>query len=965
MNLDQIETKCFILALFIRDDGERFLLGSRAYEFIDSQLHFVANSYQNDIVEVQGNDGIMLAGQVRRGTSQPFDGYIGDQTVDRTTIEQYRRDFMKFFRKNHYYKVVYVFPDGSAVQRRNGFIVEAPEVKELYQLFPQYHISMNFEDINYYVYEEDSEGEEIYGESAILKIATSATGGLIWEEGTESEISGEGSQFTLQDTIDGNVLDSVQLNGDTTQQTYSGKNLVNLATFEKGRIDSGVIAYAADTSNITVSGDSLSFTTTKDNRGILSAIIAVSPSTPYTFSGVSTTVDYRYVDYYDNNGNWLSRQGGSSAFSDLTVTTPNNCYGIRLSFRLASAGTGTLTNMQFEQGSTATSYEPYVGGIPAPNPDYPQTVNTVTGRQVVTISDGDQQSQEYEVNLGKNLFDKDNATIISNYFISGNGSLTASNGFNVIVTPCEPNTTYTMSWMELAPSESNRCRIATSSTAITTSSTGMDIVANYTTGYRSPLTFTTPTNAHYIGIDIMSSTTTAMDDILSSIQLEKGSSATTYAPYISHFGKNMLDMNLTENGGINANGANAVAADNWRTAGYINAEPNTAYTYSVNGTLSQGYVLRFYQYDANYNFISPRTEGINDTITVTTGANTRYIRLVLYSNVGTMTKKIAEGAKLMLEQSSTATPYQQFIGGQLELCKIGDYQDYIYKSGDDWYVHKAIGKYTFSGTESWATATVSGEFVGYTTAITDYATSNNTPLSSYFSGASNVNSYGAVPYNSICFINISGSTTPRFYVRYGGIFANASRLTTFMTNNTPSIYYGLETPTDTQITDSSLVAQLEALLGATTYDGQTVFTVSSPNQLAILDVTVIARTGGGVVWDNYGAEWEEGTGGGPTMVNVDSIDNVYPVLTLTGPAVNPQISVLTTNTTLSYSGTVTSSQELKIDMFNKTATLNGASVVGNVSGDWVYLKPGVNRITYTTNNADAPDSTIWWQEIVG
>ena len=52
-------------------------------------------------------------------------------------------------------------------------------------------------------------------------------------------------------------------------------------------------------------------------------------------------------------------------------------------------------------------------------------------------------------------------------------------------------------------------------------------------------------------------------------------------------------------------------------------------------------------------------------------------------------------------------------------------------------------------------------------------------------------------------------------------------------------------------------------------------------------------------------------------------------------------------------------------MFNKTATLNGTSVVGNVSGDWVYLAPGTNRVTYTTGNADAPDSTIWWQEIVG
>ena len=103
MNLDDIQTQCFILALFIREDNERFLLGSGAYQFDKKQLHFAANTYQNDLVEVQGNDGIMLAGQVRRSSSQSFDGYIGDASVIKSDIEQYRRDFFMFFRKNYYF----------------------------------------------------------------------------------------------------------------------------------------------------------------------------------------------------------------------------------------------------------------------------------------------------------------------------------------------------------------------------------------------------------------------------------------------------------------------------------------------------------------------------------------------------------------------------------------------------------------------------------------------------------------------------------------------------------------------------------------------------------------------------------------------------------------------------------------------------------------------------------------------
>lgn len=182
MNLSDITTKCYILALFIRDDGERFLLGSGAYEFKDSQLNFIANTIQSDIVEVQGNDGVLLAGQVRRGQSQTFDGYVGDTTVKNTTIEEYRKDFLRFFRKNFYYTVVYIFPDGTAIQRRRGFLVDAPEIKELYQMSPEYHVAFNFEDINYYTYEEDPSGQEIYGKSANLpRYHGVNTGGVIWD----------------------------------------------------------------------------------------------------------------------------------------------------------------------------------------------------------------------------------------------------------------------------------------------------------------------------------------------------------------------------------------------------------------------------------------------------------------------------------------------------------------------------------------------------------------------------------------------------------------------------------------------------------------------------------------------------------------------------------------------------------------------------------------------------------------
>ena len=219
-----VDSKCYILALFIRSDGERFLLGSGNYEFAKKQMHFAANTMANDVIEVQGNDGYLLAGQVRRPGTQTFDGYIGTGTTSKSDVETYRRAFFEFFRKNFSYKVIYVFPDGSAIQRKRGFLVDAPTVEELYQQYPEYHVALNFEDINYYFYNENSEGQEIYGESAIIPISTASTqGGLIWDSygvvwdnlgATWEDGSGGGPVTVVVDSID-NVYPLLTIIGPT------------------------------------------------------------------------------------------------------------------------------------------------------------------------------------------------------------------------------------------------------------------------------------------------------------------------------------------------------------------------------------------------------------------------------------------------------------------------------------------------------------------------------------------------------------------------------------------------------------------------------------------------------------------------------------------------------------------------------------------------------------------------------
>lgn len=227
--LADITAQNWILALFIRDDGERFLLGTGAYEFKKSLQHFQPNTYANDVVELQGTDGQLLAGQVRRTASQPFDGYIADQTINQTETENRRRAFLMFFRKKHFYTVAYILPNGTAIQRRRGYITDAPAVSEMIQRWPEYHVALNFEDPNYYEYAEDEEGNEIYAHIVQILLASASVGGLVWDSdgvvwdsiGAEWEAGGTGGSNII--TVEGvdSALPVWKVQGPATNPTLT------------------------------------------------------------------------------------------------------------------------------------------------------------------------------------------------------------------------------------------------------------------------------------------------------------------------------------------------------------------------------------------------------------------------------------------------------------------------------------------------------------------------------------------------------------------------------------------------------------------------------------------------------------------------------------------------------------------------------------------------------------------------
>ena len=181
--------------------------------------------------------------------------------------------------------------------------------------------------------------------------------------------------------------------------------------------------------------------------------------------------------------------------------------------------------------------------------------------------------------------------------------------------------------------------------------------------------------------------------------------------------------------------------------------------------------------------------------------------------------------KPMIERGSEATTYEPYTGMTLpitlpigmELCKIGDYQDYIYRESGNWYLYKAVGKVVLDGTENWGLS----NGVYYADSIENYSRNNNIPFSTHLQGRDNVNNASTF-YNfgdlSIGFN--SGNSTNRLYIRYDNITELAD-FETWLSSNNVTVYYVLVTPTTTQITDTTLISQLNALYNAMSYNGET------------------------------------------------------------------------------------------------------------------------------------------------
>ena len=327
-------------------------------------------------------------------------------------------------------------------------------------------------------------------------------------------------------------------------------------------------------------------------------------------------------------------------------------------------------------------------------------------------------------------------------------------------------------------------------------------------------------------------------------------------------GKNLFDINETlYSGEISKynNGFTLTNNSTYRTLSILlpNSIPAGIYkiTYEIkNSTLSNinKLNLSFRSSSSSVGAGNGNSTG-ETTITTTETADRMYI----YINSSETSGTTITLDNFMVSISGGA--YEPYIGnsyevnlGSIELCKIGEYQDYIFKENGNWYKYNAIGKVVLDGSNY----TIDGW--GYNNRgyilISDMKSvsySNNISFLTHFSFDTTVYSDGQ---NNVGYCNRNSNQTSGIYIRFGSSseINTQSKANTWLSNNLPILYYQLATPTTTQITDTTLLSQLEALIGATTYLGQTNIITSGVNINPLLDVTTYAVDDPEFTITNYG-----------------------------------------------------------------------------------------------------------------
>lgn len=241
---------------------------------------------------------------------------------------------------------------------------------------------------------------------------------------------------------------------------------------------------------------------------------------------------------------------------------------------------------------------------------------------------------------------------------------------------------------------------------------------------------------------------------------------------------NLIDVNVSEAGGISDTGELIANPNAWRSTVYYDIDTTLNYVAS-----KAKQTIRINYYDASKNHIS--REGITQETykQLTIPSNARYFKWTLYDNNGIPNIQAAHSIKPMVNIGSTALPYEPY-GYKIPIISANTTTN-IYLG--DVQATRKIKKLVFDGTEDWSRETGKTYYLATTMPLTGYSNAICThyPI---------VSSYNALTSTDLTF---SVSRRPAVFI-HDNRFADWNELKSYLAAQyaagTPvTVWYALET----------------------------------------------------------------------------------------------------------------------------------------------------------------------------
>ena len=309
-------------------------------------------------------------------------------------------------------------------------------------------------------------------------------------------------------------------------------------------------------------------------------------------------------------------------------------------------------------------------------------------------------------------------------------------------------------------------------------------------------------------------------------QIELGTSATDYVEHEEvvneiNLGKNLFNTNnkktiwkttIEEESSNNITLIPTENANAFVSYRINNIQPSTQYTFScfiniinsVKNWKGQIYIREYNASETQHYITNISTDNLQRTFT--TQSDTTTLGFDIYSCTGSETNYTNMKAiytNIQLEKGSVATSYSPYFE-PIELCKIGDYQDKIYRNNGKWYLSKRNIKIVLDGTQTPSSVSASTN----TTRVSfNHYADGSSAINQCFCNQLTFARNWSSDTEGVCYDPNNGGFW--FRINKTTIGTTASEVNTYLSNNNLICYIPLREPTITEITNTELIEQLE------------------------------------------------------------------------------------------------------------------------------------------------------------